>query len=138
MSKAARVRGVDYYASRYRLSANSYYAVKSGTSMATPHVAGALARLKNHYPDISSSELISALMATGVFIPQPLMNEREEQVLGSRLNLANAFASIEHRKREIETLSGNEQKEAIAVAASELDEKEESIDSVKKKISEFA
>jgi len=43
----------------------------SGTSMATPHVAGAIAALREAYPDASASEVENALQLSGVPILDP-------------------------------------------------------------------
>ena len=40
-----------------------YYAYEQGTSMATPHVAAALALIKSKRPDLNSTELVSTLMS---------------------------------------------------------------------------
>ncbi|MEO1305894.1 MAG: S8 family serine peptidase [Pseudomonadota bacterium] len=40
-----------------------YYAYEQGTSMATPHVAAALALIKSKRPDLTSEELVSTLMS---------------------------------------------------------------------------
>ncbi len=44
------------------------YAVWSGTSMATPHVAGALAVLRSYAPNASVSDLLTALMSSGATV----------------------------------------------------------------------
>lgn len=41
------------------------FATKSGTSMATPHLTGSWAVLKQHYPDASVTQLLRALKQTG-------------------------------------------------------------------------
>lgn len=46
----------------------SGYAIKSGTSMACPHVAGAAAFIKSIHRHWSSSMIKSALMTTGIFL----------------------------------------------------------------------
>ncbi|MEM7638331.1 MAG: S8 family peptidase [Pseudomonadota bacterium] len=45
--------------------ATCYYAYEQGTSMATPHVAAALALIKSERPDLSSDQLVSTLL-TGI------------------------------------------------------------------------
>ncbi|MEC7289023.1 MAG: S8 family serine peptidase [Pseudomonadota bacterium] len=47
-----------------------YYAYEQGTSMATPHVAAALALIKSKRPDYSSDQLVSTLMSGVSSIPE--------------------------------------------------------------------
>lgn len=47
-----------------------YYAYEQGTSMATPHVAAALALIKSKRPDLSSEQLVSTLMSGISSIPE--------------------------------------------------------------------
>jgi len=47
------------------------YGVKSGTSMATPHVAGVFAILKQAWPTASVDEILSALQTTGMNLTDP-------------------------------------------------------------------
>ncbi|PSM41176.1 peptidase S8 [Streptomyces dioscori] len=57
--------GVDILAARSRLSAGSGdYTAMSGTSMATPHVAGVAALLAERHPDWTGAQLKDALMST--------------------------------------------------------------------------
>jgi len=49
---------------------NSAYGNKSGTSMAAPQVAGAIAALKSAYPNKSSSEIVQILKSTGMSITE--------------------------------------------------------------------
>lgn len=60
----------------------------SGTSMATPHVAGAAALLKQKWPGWSGLKIRSALIASA----QPLPNASASQVGAGRLRLAIALA----------------------------------------------
>ncbi len=46
----------------------SAFGVKSGTSMATPHVAGAFSAVRSLVPDATTDQILSALQATGVEI----------------------------------------------------------------------
>ncbi|MEL3944957.1 S8 family serine peptidase [Streptomyces sp. LNU-CPARS28] len=57
--------GVDILAARSQLtSGQGYYTSMSGTSMATPHVAGVAALLAERHPDWSGQQLKDALMST--------------------------------------------------------------------------
>jgi serine protease len=47
-----------------------YYAYEQGTSMATPHVAAALALIKSKRPDLNSEQLVSTLMSGISSIPE--------------------------------------------------------------------
>lgn len=47
-----------------------YYAYEQGTSMATPHVAAALALIKSKSPDLNSEQLVSTLMSGISSIPE--------------------------------------------------------------------
>lgn len=51
----------------------SNYAMRSGTSMACPHVAGAAAFIKSVYHDWSSSMIKSALMTTGYLLKSQVL-----------------------------------------------------------------
>ena len=57
--------GVDILAAKAGgTAADGYYESMSGTSMATPHVAGAAVILAQHHPDWHAAELKNALMST--------------------------------------------------------------------------
>lgn len=47
------------------------YIAKTGTSMAAPHVAGAIAALKGRFPDQDAVAIAQQLAATGVPVPDP-------------------------------------------------------------------
>ncbi|MEU1086216.1 S8 family serine peptidase [Streptomyces sp. NPDC005892] len=63
--------GVDVLAARSRLTwdGEGYYSTKSGTSMATPHVAGVAALLASEHPDWTGAQLKDALVSTSKATP---------------------------------------------------------------------
>ena len=70
-------------------ASDSSYITRSGTSMASPHVSGALALLKASYPSNTYRQLINRLLRSTSKIP----TLREKVQTGGRLNLAQALAS---------------------------------------------
>ena len=98
-------------------SGNKYYGEKSGTSMATPHVAGGMVLIKeyvkNMMPDLSDTELTevvnSVLMSSANIIPSELVSAQGAGVM----NLAAAVSSNSYL-----TVGGNRPK-------IELDESED-------------
>ena len=73
--------GVNIY-STYNTS-DSAYNTLSGTSMATPHVSGALALLRAQFPELNYSQAIAELLAT----VDPIPSLTGKTVTGGRLNL---------------------------------------------------
>lgn len=65
----------------------SNYGIKSGTSMASPHVAGAAALLSSHNPSLSNASLKATLMNS----VDVLANWDGIVKTGGRLNVANAL-----------------------------------------------
>ena len=66
------------------------YGYKSGTSMAAPMVAGAVALVTSLRPDLSASDIKSTLLGTG----DALASLASKTVSGKRLNVASALASV--------------------------------------------
>ena len=74
----------------YNYGFHTDYEIISGTSMATPHVAGALAMLKSEYPSMSHTELIQRLLDT----VDPIAALSNKCVTGGRLNLEKAVCPV--------------------------------------------
>lgn len=72
-------------------ASNSSYASWNGTSMATPHVAGAWALMKQLVPNGSVTDLLAALRNTGVAITS-VCNSRATSI--PRLRVDRALASL--------------------------------------------
>ena len=73
---------------------NDYYITASGTSMAAPHVAGAIATLRAADPDATIAEIESALVATGVPVTDT------NTITRPRIDLRRAFATNWRRFHE--------------------------------------
>jgi subtilisin family serine protease len=73
----------------YSTTPGNTYGLKSGTSMATPHVTGALALLWDSHPTWTYSQVINQLLST----VDPLPSLAGKTVSGGRLNLAKAIGS---------------------------------------------
>ncbi|MEP6819192.1 MAG: S8 family serine peptidase [bacterium] len=66
---------------------NNTYALESGTSMATPHVAGAAALLLSANPNLTVQQLKSLLVFNG----DPVSSLNGKTLTGRRLNVGNSF-----------------------------------------------
>src|SRR5205814_10465024 len=75
----------------------STFAVFAGTSMATPHVAGAAALLLQQHPAWSAWQVKSALMSTAASAWADTARTQEAPVLLEGSGLANAFAADDPR-----------------------------------------
>ena len=67
------------------------FAAFNGTSMATPHVAGAWALLKQQHPNASVTSVLSALQSTGTSVTD---TRPGGGITKPRINIANAAAAI--------------------------------------------
>jgi len=74
-------------------SSTAPYVVKSGTSMAAPHVAGALALLKQRFPNDNYRGLINRLLASADVLPS--LGNRVQT--NARLNLERALSTTHAR-----------------------------------------
>lgn len=66
---------------------NNSYATYSGTSMATPHVTGAVALYASKFPDASAEQIRNAILATAT----PTTSLTGKTVTGGRLNVSAAL-----------------------------------------------
>ena len=69
----------------------SGYGSADGTSMATPHVAGAAALVWDKYPDLSASEMNQRLLAGTDYIGDGAGNSDKPTQTNGRLNVLNAL-----------------------------------------------
>ncbi len=83
--------GSDIWSTWY--TGNPPYTLRSGTSMAAPHVSGALALLKAHFPGDTYRQLINRLLRH----VDPIPAFRGRVQTGGRLNLDRALRSIDNR-----------------------------------------
>ena len=69
----------------------SGFAIKEGTSMAAPHVAGAWALLRSHFPHATVTQILNVLASTGTRIPDP----GNPSLIKPRINVAAAMSAPE-------------------------------------------
>ncbi|HEV3202769.1 MAG TPA: S8 family peptidase [Gemmataceae bacterium] len=69
---------------------NGQYATASGTSMASPHVAGAVALIRDTFPDMTYQDVISTIIST----TDPNTSLSGLTVSGGRLNLGRAMGAL--------------------------------------------
>ena len=74
----------------YSCQPGGLYQLLSGTSMATPHVAGACALLKSANPSLTGAQIKAALLAN----VDPIPALAGKTVTGGRLNLAKAVIAV--------------------------------------------
>ncbi len=74
----------------YSTLPDDQYGFLSGTSMATPHVTGAVALLKSVYPGASPAQVKSAILSG----TDPIAELAGKMVSGGRLNIARAFEQM--------------------------------------------
>lgn len=81
------------------LGGSTFYAFASGTSMATPHVAGAFAMMKAEFPNLSVDEIESTLKNTGDTVADEVRGQT-----GQRIQLEAACRNLISRFRAIPTM----------------------------------
>jgi subtilisin family serine protease len=85
--------GLDVLSSTPPLTTGSTFSVFAGTSMATPHVAGAAALLLERHPGWTAAEVKSALMSTAGPAWQDTARTHEASVLLEGAGLTNVLAA---------------------------------------------
>ncbi|HZU19641.1 MAG TPA: S8 family serine peptidase [Gaiellaceae bacterium] len=85
--------GLDVLSSTPPLTTGSTFSVFAGTSMATPHVAGAAALLLERHPSWTAPEVKSALMSTAGPAWQDTARTQEASVLLEGAGLTNVLAA---------------------------------------------
>jgi subtilisin family serine protease len=85
--------GLDVLSSTPPLTTGSTFSVFAGTSMATPHVAGAAALLVQRHPSCTPQQIKSALMSTAGAAWQDTARTQEANVLLEGAGLANVLAA---------------------------------------------
>lgn len=100
---------------------NEKFGRKNGTSMATPHVAGAIALLKSAVPNISTQDVVQSLKESGIptsakghIVPSINVKLAYERLTGTRLAQGDAFIRLSvDNSEEVyfngELLGGNSQ-----------------------------
>ncbi|MBO6764458.1 S8 family serine peptidase [Maricaulis sp.] len=67
-----------------------WFAQSSGTSMATPHVAGAFAALRDGFPSATVDEILTALQFTGMQVTDP-----DNGITRSRIDVGAAYEMLQ-------------------------------------------
>jgi len=84
----------------YSTIPNNEYARYSGTSMASPEVAGVAALVRSYYPQLSASQVKHIIMNSGTELDMEVLlpGEKEEKIEFSKLSItgkvANAYNAL--------------------------------------------
>ncbi len=75
------------------------YCVNSGTSLATPHVAGAFAVLKGAFPNASNDAILNALECSGKIVDQTGDNANPYRLALPRIDLLGAYKWLKRTQK---------------------------------------
>ena len=85
--------GVSIYSTGWTGECSSGYCYKSGSSMATPHVAGLAALLWSERPDLTSAQVVEAITSTALDVNADTYPGRDDYLGWGRIEAAEALSA---------------------------------------------